>query len=116
MISGHWVRRREANEVAGMPPCSGREGRGAEVSDWREEGRLSIGRGVSVVQEVVERGRQDKEGGSSDIHREWHKNLGTVLRLQARASTPLPGGGADAQKSANMYQSDNLYPRTQDQA
>lgn len=44
------------------------------------------------------------------------KRLRSVMKLQGWASTPLPGGGVDAQKSAKMYQGDTRYPGAQDQS
>lgn len=67
--------KREANEIAGTPPCSDREGREGEVLDWREEGRLSIGQGVRGVQEVVERGLRDEEGRSSTANGESPRKI-----------------------------------------
>ena len=51
------VAKREANEIAGMHPCSDHEGREGEVLDWREEEQLLIGQEAREVQEAVERGR-----------------------------------------------------------
>lgn len=75
MTSARHERRREANDIAGMRPCSDREGREGEVLGWREEGRLSIGQEARGVQEVAERGLRDEEGRSSDTHGEWHKTF-----------------------------------------
>ncbi len=87
MNSVRWERGKEANKVAGMRPCSDREGRGVEVLDWQEEGRLSIGQEASGVQEVVERALRDEKGRSSDAYREWDNRFRICHKLQGWAPT-----------------------------
>lgn len=60
--------KKAANENAGMHPCLDQEGQGAEVLDWREEGRPSTGQEAREVQEAVDTGLRDEEGRSSDTH------------------------------------------------
>ena len=53
-----------------MRPCLDQEEPGGEVLDWREEGRPSTGHEAREVQEAVDTGLRDEEGGSSDTHEE----------------------------------------------
>ena len=96
------VAKREANEITEMRPCSDQEGREGEVLDWREEGRLSIGQEAREVREAVERGREMRKGCRPIPIDDRIRSLGSVIRLQSWASTPLPRGGVDAQKNAKM--------------
>ena len=44
------------------------------------------------------------------------KRSESVMRLQGWASSPLPGGGADAFQSAKLYQGDTRCLGTQNQS